>query len=237
MLFEDEDRINKVTAIELKTGRWSPSHNRQLMLYIMILKEVFRDTNSDHLLVYITSEHKNKAVQMIDQEAMKLIHNRNILCRYKINSQRGSYELPPMLLDDVTWGKWFSRDLCSTMALSFNKYWINNEKPKFNHFENADGKLDNDVRDYFKTWIERINKENFEFDQQSSKVIENHIKEDSTDIEEQKESHSSQNELIELKETNIVESNLKMTSTKRNFSGFIVHKLIIKIFHLIIILF
>ena len=216
--------MRKVTAVELKTGKKeSQSHIGQVMLYIMILDEVFKNSNSRHLLVYIMSDKKNKAIEMIDQEAKGLIQGRNILCRYKKNIRMGNFELPPMLLnDDRTWSYCFSKDLCCTLAVSFNKYWSNNEKPVFNHFKNIDRTLDDNVREYFKTWVEKINKEQIESDKKSLREAKKHRKETIIDIEEWKEPSDDEKELMELKKKIVVESNLKMTKVSPTVTGFIV---------------
>lgn len=71
-----------VTAVELKTGKHeSISHQGQVMIYLMILSEVFSNPNNCHLLVYIMKDKdkQNKSIQWLDGEISGLIQNRNIL--------------------------------------------------------------------------------------------------------------------------------------------------------------
>ena len=101
VLFEDCKDQNQITAVELKTGKFeSTSHIGQVMIYLMILGEVFQNPNNKHLLVYIMKDGKNVPVSWIDSEIKGLIQNRNILCKYKKKHRLGHYELPPMIKDE-----------------------------------------------------------------------------------------------------------------------------------------
>ena len=170
--------------------------------------------------------NKNKSITMIDQEAKSLIQSRNILWRYKKNIRMGRFELPPMINDDRECNKCFSKDVCCSLSISFDKYWVDNQKPEFRYFKEMSNTLNESVREYFRTWIERINNEQIE----SDKSIVNRakkLKEESKviDIEEWKEPPQDEKTIKEQKELKrkiVLESNLKMTKVSPTVTGLIV---------------
>ena len=170
--------------------------------------------------------NKNKSITMIDQEAKSLIQSRNILWRYKKNIRMGRFELPPMINDDRECNKCFSKDVCCSLSISFDKYWVDNQKPEFRYFKEMSNTLNESVREYFRTWIERINNEQIE----SDKSIVNRakkLKEENKviDIEEWKEPPQDEKTIKEQKELKrkiVLESNLKMTKVSPTVTGLIV---------------
>ena len=83
----------------------------------------------------------------------------------------------------------------------FDKYWVDNQKPEFRYFKEMSNTLNESVREYFRTWIERINNEQIE----SDKSIVNRakkLKEESKviDIEEWKEPPQDEKTIKEQKE-------------------------------------
>lgn len=99
--FEDSMGNSLVTAVELKTGKSeSHSHVSQVMIYLMVLKEVFKNPNDRHLLVYIMNDAKNKQIKWLDNEIKGLIQHRNTLARYKKYFKKAIFALPPMIRDD-----------------------------------------------------------------------------------------------------------------------------------------
>jgi CRISPR/Cas system-associated exonuclease Cas4 (RecB family) len=100
-VFEDAKNQEKVTAVELKTGKYeSQSHKYQVMVYLSILGEVFSNPNDKHLLVYIMNDKQNVSIKTMDNEITSLIQQRNLISKYRKSLRMGTYELPDMIRDD-----------------------------------------------------------------------------------------------------------------------------------------
>ena len=73
VVFKDDKNNEKVTAVELKTGKYeSQSHKGQVTLYLMILDEVFKNPNHQHLLVYIMNNSKSVSITYLDNTCKPL---------------------------------------------------------------------------------------------------------------------------------------------------------------------
>jgi len=221
VVFEDEKNQQKVTAVELKTGKYeSDSHKSQVRLYLMILDEVFQNSNNKHLLVYIMNDSKNIPISMIETEACALVQNRNILCKYKKNLRLGKYELPAMIKDDRKCQWCFSKDLCCANAITFDSYCQDNEKPNFKFFKEMEISFKSDSKAYFKKWIEYINAEQIQSDQV---FIKKDRLQKEQQVEETKEDEDeATKQMKKLKRKIVLESALKMTKVSPTVTGFIV---------------
>ena len=112
------------------------------------------------------------------------------------------------------------KDQWCTLALSFNKFWINNELPTFSHFQDIDRSLDNDVKKYFKTWIERINEESIKSDQKLSRKYNKNKNWLNDDIEEWKGLNDN---LLNKDNKKInIDSYFKMTKVSPIKNGFVI---------------
>lgn len=151
VIFKDQNDEEKVTAVELKTGKSNrPEYAGQVRLYLMILNEVFSNPSTKHLLVYILQDAKNESVAWMDNECKGLIQNRNILCKYRKYTKEGKYVLPNLIVNQRQCQYCYVNEVCSVNAIAFNQVWIDDQIPQFSAYEAMQNKLSTNDIEYFK---------------------------------------------------------------------------------------
>lgn len=105
--------IQRVTALELKTGREQNSHRGQVLLYSLLLTERFNNSNNQNILFYLSKTPKTYYIKTIRNEICLLIQRRNELAKLqKIGGEGKAFSLPPILNQDVCKSCFVNR-LCS----------------------------------------------------------------------------------------------------------------------------
>ena len=105
ILIDDKDGNEKLTALEIKTGKHKRSSYRgQVVLYSLLIAERFKNSNPDNILLYIMDDDLHDGFDMIMQHKLEIdamIRCRNELAKwYKLNQINYENLKTPQLLKD-----------------------------------------------------------------------------------------------------------------------------------------
>jgi CRISPR/Cas system-associated exonuclease Cas4 (RecB family) len=66
ILMENKDGQEKLTALEIKTGKSKPiSYRGQVLLYSLLIAERFKNANDDNILLYIMDEKVSEGFEIL----------------------------------------------------------------------------------------------------------------------------------------------------------------------------
>jgi len=146
--------FEKVTALELKTGRELAFHKGQVLLYSLLLTERFVNSNNQNILLYLMSKGKTYYINTLRNEVCLLIQRRNELAKLsKISAEGKQYTLPPILDQEVCKNCYVNR-LCSYYQMA-NEDKLEKE-PSFKAYQEVERIADPVCLKYFKKWYEII---------------------------------------------------------------------------------
>jgi hypothetical protein len=111
---EDSDKNEKLTALEIKTGKNKNMQYRgQVILYSLLIAERFKNSNPDNILLYIMDDDVKQGFDVIKQHKLELdalIIGRNELAKWSKKNTKNVFatktedidsirvvHLPPML--------------------------------------------------------------------------------------------------------------------------------------------
>ncbi|CAI2368332.1 unnamed protein product [Moneuplotes crassus] len=151
----------QINALELKTGRYrSASHRGQVLLYNILLDDIFKGKNKDSLLLYLMlQKHPCEIITKVDIEVRNLLQNRNILVRHLKNRVNSEISLPNLIRTNTDCNKCFSKKQCALYAYSLEEKTCDGETPTFKAYRALEKTMPKSVQEYYKKWITAINQE------------------------------------------------------------------------------
>jgi hypothetical protein len=92
VMVEDQNGIEQLTALEIKTGKHKPpAYRGQVIIYSLLISERFKNSNSSNILLYINDANLNDAFEFIrtqKAELDQLIMGRNDIAKWqKLNNK------------------------------------------------------------------------------------------------------------------------------------------------------
>eukprot|EP00347_Sterkiella_histriomuscorum_P013745 403363527 len=147
--------LEKITALELKTGKEQVYHKGQVLLYSLLLTERFINHNNSNLLLYLMSKAKTYYINTIRNELCILIQRRNELAKLqKINGEGKSYALPPILVDQDVCKNCYVNKVCSFYSMAIEEQ--PEKLPSFQAYLDVQQIADPQSLTYFRRWYEVI---------------------------------------------------------------------------------
>ena len=104
--FAAGDPIKSLMPLEIKTGREYFNHRAQLVIYVLLMEDAYRE-KVDHAVMWYTGRGGPSVIPISLQERKHIIQARNHLA----GSLEGD-QLPPLMRDERTCSRCFQRDNC-----------------------------------------------------------------------------------------------------------------------------
>lgn len=157
----DQKGKEQIHALELKTGRYkSISHRGQVLLYHILLEDIFQGKNKDSFLLYLMiSKNPCEIIRRVSNDVRDLLRNRNILVRHLKNRLSAPITLPPLIRTNTDCNKCFSKKQCALYSYAFSEQTLDSTTPTFKSYRDLETSLPHSTVTYFKSWISAINQE------------------------------------------------------------------------------